>query len=110
MQVTKIKKIANQESVEKALRPSPNLRFSFNIFNVFMLILKSKPISTTSELIKINVIKTIIVPIEPYNTLKRPKLFMNVEKPIVDKILRKVAITAPGDISFHRLVVAGAYL
>ena len=75
-----------------------------------MLTLKSKPIKTTRELININIMKTIMVPIDPYNTLKRPKLFMKVENPIVDNMLRKVAIIAPGDTNFHRFVVAGAYL
>ena len=58
-----------QASVGKALLPSLNFCFSLKIFNVFMLILKSKPINTTNELIKISIIKTIIVPIEPYNDM-----------------------------------------
>jgi hypothetical protein len=75
-----------------------------------MLTLKSKPISTTRELMKIRIMKTIIVPIDPYSTLKRPKLLRNEENPMVDKMLRKVAMMAPGVTSFHRFLKISAII
>ena len=96
--------------VEKLVPFIPVLFCSDNAFNVLMLKLKSNPISTTREFIKITIIKNIIVPIEPYNKLYRPKLLVNVKKSRVERILRKVAITAPGVRSFHLFVVDGAYL
>ena len=76
----------------------------------FILTLNSKPIRMIRELINTSIITTIIVPMEPYSTLKRPKLVTKAEKPIVDKMLKKVAIMAPGETRLHRLSVDGAYL
>ncbi len=78
--------------------------------NEFTLTLNSKPTSITSELRKINVPEAIIVPMDPYNTLYRLKLFKNIENPIVVNILKNVAIIAPGEIRCHRFCMEGAYL
>ena len=51
-----------------------------------------------------------IVPIDPYNTLYRPKLFTKTEKPTDDSKHRKVVVMVPGDASFHFLSTDGAYL
>ena len=108
--IKKLKKIKTTHVTdEKVPLSSPAVFCSDSAFNVFILTLKSKPINTTRELIKIRIMKTIIVPIDPYNTLKRPKLLMNVENPMVDRMLSNVAITAPGETSFHGFVVDGAY-
>ena len=75
-----------------------------------MLRLNSKPIRTTSELRKIIIITIITLPIDPYKILYRPKLFTKAENAIVAIILNAVAITAPGETSFHLSFIDGAYL
>ncbi len=51
-----------------------------------------------------------MVPIDPYKTLYRPKLFTNAEKTMEASMLKKVARMAPGELSFHLFCTAGAYL
>jgi len=75
-----------------------------------ILTLNSKPISITNELRNIKVPEAIIVPIDPYKTLYLSKLFRNIEKPIVVKMLKNVDIIAPGVKRCMKFSVAGAYL
>jgi hypothetical protein len=86
----------------------PAARFSAIVFNVLMLRLISKPTITTIEFKNIMIIITMMVPIEPYKTLYQPKLFTKIVNPMVTSILKKVSMVAPGEASFHRLVVDGA--
>ena len=62
-----------------------------------------------SELIKISAITIIMVPIEPYNALYRPKLFTNAEKPRVAIMLNVVAKITPGELNLHLFCMEGIY-
>src|ERR1035438_6062154 len=83
---------------------------SANVLRELMLKLNSNPIKITSEFKKIIIMMTITLPMEPYNKLYRPKLLTNAENPMDAMIVSEVAMTAPGDNSFHLFLVDGAYL
>ena len=75
-----------------------------------MLTLSSKPINSAIELIYINAIIIIIVPMEPYKALYLPKLFTNNENANDAAKLNVVARIVPGDVNAHLSFIAGAYL
>jgi hypothetical protein len=75
-----------------------------------MLTLNSKPINTTREFKNIMIIITMTLPMDPYKILYRPKLLTKAEKAKVARMLNSVAMTVPGETSFHLFFVEGAYL
>ena len=60
------------------------------------------------ELINTIAMMTMIVPIDPYSTLYRPKLLTNTEKISEESMHRNVVMSVPGECNLHFFLTEGA--